>query len=91
MKTVDMIEAKTHFTSLCEEVVRTGQAAMVSERGKPLVLLMPAPAEEGSAREDILVARNQWEEAHPDAGDEPDSPDVGHTRGEPNPDPLAEA
>lgn len=91
MKTVGMVEAKTHFTSLCDEVVRTGQAAMVSKRGKPLVMVLPAPAEEDSARKDILVAWNEWEDAHPGAGDEPDFPDVRQMRGEPKPDPLADA
>lgn len=86
-----IFEAKTHFTSLCEEVVRTGQATLVSKRGKPLVLLTPAPAEATGDRDDILTAWEQWEESHPGTGDEPDFPDVREMRGEPKPNPLEES
>lgn len=91
MKSVGIFEAKTHFTSLCEEVVRTGEATMVSKRGKPLVMVVPVSDQADEVREDILAAWMEWEENHPEAGEETDFPDVRTMRGQPKPNPLAES
>jgi len=90
MKKIGIFEAKTHFTSVCDEVARTGQPTLVSKRGKPLVLVTPVPPESGSDREDILTAWSRWEESHPAGGDEPDFPDIEQLRSDPKPNPLAE-
>lgn len=86
-----IFEAKTRFTALCDEVVRTGQPTMVSKRGKPLVLVSPVPSETASDREDILSAWSRWEKAHPGGGDETDFPDVISMRSLPKPNPLTES
>jgi len=91
MKTFGIFEAKTHFTSLCDEVVRSGQPALVSKRGKPLVMVTPVPAEIVGSGHDILAAWEQWEADHPVDGEEPDFPDVRAMRGEAKPNPLDEA
>jgi antitoxin (DNA-binding transcriptional repressor) of toxin-antitoxin stability system len=90
MKTMGVFEAKTRFTALCDEVIRTGQPMMVSKRGKPLVLVAPVPSEKGADREGILSAWNRWEKSHPHGDDEPDFPDVIPMRSFPKPDPFAE-
>lgn len=91
MKTIGIFEAKTRFTALCDEVIRTGQPTMVSKRGKPLVLVTPVPAETSADREDILSAWSRWERSHPGGDDEPDFPDVSSMRSLPKPNPLAES
>ena len=88
MKSIGIFEAKTHFTAVCDEVVRTGVPTVVSKRGKPLVLVVPAPSQ--AARPDILAAWRQWEATHPEGSAEPDFPDVVRLRGAPKPDPLTE-
>lgn len=90
MRTVGIFEAKTRFTALCEEVIRSGEPTLVSKRGRPLVMVTPVPEETGPAREDILAAWTRWEETRADDLDEADFPEVGQLRGEPKPDPLAE-
>jgi antitoxin (DNA-binding transcriptional repressor) of toxin-antitoxin stability system len=91
VKTMGIFEAKTRFTALCDEVIRTGQPMMVSKRGKPLVLVTPVPSAIASDRDDILSAWSRWEEAHPGGEDEPDFPDVITLRSLPKPNPLAES
>lgn len=86
-----IFEAKTRFTALCDEVIRTGQPTMVSKRGKPLVLVTPVPSETTADREDILCAWSRWEKSHPGDEDEPDFPDVISLRSLPKPNPLAES
>lgn len=88
MKTVGIFEAKTHFTALCDEVLRTGQPTMVSKRGKPLVLVTPVLTERNSERQGILSSWLEWENDHPRDEGEPDFPDVGHLRSNPKPNPL---
>ena len=88
MKTIGIFEAKTHFTALCDEVVRTGQPTMVSKRGKPLVLVTPVPSSLATSREGIHSAWRRWQKEHGEG--EGDFPDVWELRSEPKPDPLLE-
>lgn len=88
MKTIGIFEAKTHFTALCDEVLRTGQPTMVSKRGKPLVLVTPIPPNKDGEREGILSAWMKWEKNHPSDEGEEDFPDVRKLRSSPNPNPL---
>ena len=60
MKTLGIFEAKTKFTSICEEVARTGLSTLVQKRGRPLVVISPPPAEWKSSRPDIISALKQW-------------------------------
>lgn len=60
MNTVGIFEAKTKFTALCEEVVKTGLPVMVRKRGRPMVLVTPVPAELQTDRPDILTAWREW-------------------------------
>jgi len=90
MKAVGIFEAKTHFTALCDEVVRSGEPTVVSKRGKPLVIVMPAPPETHPDRPDIFAAWSQWETDHPGEEGAPDFPDVVRHRSEPKPNPLEE-
>lgn len=85
-----IFEAKSRFTALCDEVVRTGEPTLVSKRGRPLVMVTPVPAETCAAREDILAAWTSWEKARAGDLDEADFPDVVVLRSEPQPNPLAE-
>jgi antitoxin (DNA-binding transcriptional repressor) of toxin-antitoxin stability system len=91
MKTVGIFEAKTRFTSLCEEVARTGEGALVSRRGKPLVMVVPVPERTSEGGEDILTAWKRWENSHPETHEETDFPDVRSMRGRAKPNPLAES
>ena len=91
MKSVGIFEAKTHFTAICDEVVRTGQPTLVSKRGKPLVLLTPAPDGPDSGGEGILAAWSRWEKEHPPLDDEPDFTDLRQLRSGSKPNPLAES
>lgn len=91
MKVVGIFEAKTRFTALCDEVVRTGRPALVSKRGRPLVMLSPAPTSIDQARENILTEWTQWDADHPETDSEPDFPDVRKMRGTSKANPLAEA
>ena len=88
MESVGIFEAKTHFTTLCDEVLRTGQPTLVTKRGKPLVLVTPVPSKERDEREGIFSAWMKWEKDHPDPERGPDFPDVRQFRSEPKPNPL---
>jgi antitoxin (DNA-binding transcriptional repressor) of toxin-antitoxin stability system len=88
MRRIGIFEAKTKFTALCEEVVRTGEATMVSKRGKPMVLVTPVPPSLASPREDIVSACRRWERDR--GAGEGDFPEVWELRGEPKPDPLSD-
>lgn len=80
-----------HFPQGIQHVAPGHQAALEPRPSTNTICGRNTAVPAASAREDILVAWKQWEEAHPDPGDEPDFPDVGHMRSEPKPDPLAEA
>jgi antitoxin (DNA-binding transcriptional repressor) of toxin-antitoxin stability system len=88
MKTIGIFEAKTHFTALCDEVLRTGQPTMVSKRGKPWVLVTPVSPDADGERQGILSSWMQWENDHPDGEDEPDFPDVRQLHSRPKSNPL---
>ena len=88
MKTVGIFEAKTKFTSICEQVVRTGQAVVVSKRGRPIVLVAPIPSSLQSKRPDILTAWQEWTEAK--GREEKEFPEVWKFRGRTKPNPLTE-
>ncbi|MEX1117446.1 MAG: type II toxin-antitoxin system Phd/YefM family antitoxin [Terrimicrobiaceae bacterium] len=88
MKTVGIFEAKTKFTSLCEEVVRTGQAVVVSKRGAPMVLVSPVPSNFGSNRPDILRAWREWTDVR--GPEESEFPVVWKLRGRTKNNPLTE-
>jgi prevent-host-death family protein len=60
VNTVGIFEAKTKFTALCEEVVRTGLPVVVSKRGRPMVMVTTVPAELQTGRPDILTAWKEW-------------------------------
>lgn len=77
MKTVGIFEAKTAFTALCEEVVRTGLPTMVQKRGRPLVMVSPVPPTLAAGREDILSAWKGWKSRRVEG----DFPEVWKMRG----------
>jgi prevent-host-death family protein len=87
MKSIGIFEAKTRFTALCEEVARSGEPALVSRRGKPLVVVGPVPAGLRSQGPDILTALRAWEAEYP--AEESDFPEVWLMRGEPQANPLS--
>ncbi len=49
-KTIGIFEAKTKFSELCEQVVRTGKEIVVTRRGKNVVRILPAVDEAGRDR-----------------------------------------
>jgi prevent-host-death family protein len=86
MNTVGIFEAKTKFTSLCEDVVKSGLPVMVSKRGRPIVLVTPVPAELQTDRPDIL---NAWQKWHSHAKNPQDEfPEVWKLRSRAKPSPL---
>jgi prevent-host-death family protein len=88
MEQVGIFEAKTKFTSLCEQVVRTGHSVVVSKRGHPMVMLTPVPANLQSDRSDILTAWREWNESDRARG--ADFPEVWKLRGRGKSSPLLE-
>ncbi len=84
MKSVGIFEAKTKFTALCEEVVRTNQAVVVSKCGKPMVMVSPV----SSNRPDILTAWREWTKSG--GGRKNDFPKVWNFRRGAKSNPLAE-
>lgn len=88
MNTIGIFEAKTKFTAICEEVVRTGQGVIVSKRGQPMVMVAPVPSSLQSDRPDILSAWREWTRAHGDG--ETEFPEVWKLRGPTKKNPLAE-
>lgn len=45
MKTVSVLQAKTHLSALLEEVRTSGEEVVITRRGEPIARLMPvAPA-----------------------------------------------
>lgn len=71
MKTIGIFDAKTHLPGICDEVIATGEPVTISRRGKPLVVLSPAPPAE-TAREDILSATKRWQASSPEGPDFPE-------------------
>lgn len=88
VKTLGIFEAKTRFTALCEEVVRTGRPTLIQKRGRPMVLVTPVPPELSAQRPGILAAWQRWQEAHP--RDHGEFPPVWRMRGRISENPLAE-
>lgn len=86
MNMVGIFEAKTKFTALCEEVVRTGLPVMVSKRGRPMVLLAPLPTELQTDRPDILTAWQAWQSREKKLPD--DFPEVWNLRSRAKANPL---
>lgn len=41
MKTLGIFEIKTRLSQICDEVVRTGEAVLITKRGKPYVKINP--------------------------------------------------
>jgi len=78
MKQIGIFEAKTKFTSICEEVARTGQSIVVSKRGAPLVLVTPVPVASEGQRTDILTGWRLWSERNQE--DEAEFPEVWKLR-----------
>ena len=74
MKKIGIFEAKNRFSSLCESISKGGRPVLVEKRGRPMVVISPAPPSAGQEREDILTAWRDWRKAHPDegAGDYPE-------------------
>ena len=80
-KTVGMFEAKTKFSELCEQVVRTGKEIVVTRRGKSMVRILPVvdPGQEQTAG--VLDRLRENEALHGKAGRmKQDFPDVWRTR-----------
>jgi antitoxin (DNA-binding transcriptional repressor) of toxin-antitoxin stability system len=88
VKSVGIFEAKTKFTSLCEEVLRTGRAIVVSKRGQPMVQVAPLPVGDQGERPDVLTAWQQWTDDHGEESAE--FPDVWELRGKAKRNPLHE-
>lgn len=72
MKKIGIFDAKTHLPGICDEVIATGEPVTISRRGKPLVILSPAPPVE-EERENILAATKRWRRSETDL---PDFPEV---------------
>ena len=49
MKRIGIYEAKTHLSQLCEEVAQTGEACLISKKGRPLVKIVPYNEDGGPA------------------------------------------
>jgi len=90
MKVIGIFEAKTHFTTLCDDVMRTGTPTLVSKRGKPWVMVTPVPTELSQQRQGILTSWMDWQKNHPTVDDEPDFPDVRQMRSAAKPNPFAD-
>ena len=88
MDAIGIFEAKTKFTSICEKVVRTGQAVVVSKRGRPMVMVTPIPSHLGSERPDILTAWREWKDSNGLLTG--DFPEVWKSRSGTKPNPLRE-
>jgi antitoxin (DNA-binding transcriptional repressor) of toxin-antitoxin stability system len=88
MEQVGTFETKTKFTSLCEQVVRTGHSVVVSKRGHPMVMLTPVPTNLQSDRPDILTAWREWNESGTVRG--ADFPEVWKLRARNKSNPLLE-
>jgi len=88
VNSIGIFEAKTKFTSICEEVVRTGQPVIVSKRGQPIVQVAPLPASMQSERKDVLTAWREWADEHADEG--VDFPEVWVLRSKSKSNPLKE-
>ena len=88
MKMVGIFEAKTKFTALCEEVVRTGLPTLVQKRGQPLVMVSPAPTGLSADRADILSDLKEWDANH--GRGHGDFPEVWKMRGGVSGNPLEE-
>ena len=89
MKVVGIFEAKTKFTAICEEVVRTGMPTLVQKRGRPLVVVTPVPSGIGAPREDILQEWVLWEANH--TQEREDFPEVWKMRGKVSQNPLEDS
>jgi prevent-host-death family protein len=74
MEDVGIFEAKTKFPGLCDQVVRSGSPVLVSRRGKPLVVVSPAPGR-ASTSGGILDHWREWGATHPETA-ESDFPEV---------------
>ena len=69
MREIGVLEAKTAFTSLIAEVERTGEAVLVTRRGRAAVKIVPAalsshaltPEQRRGVAEDIIA----WRDAQP--------------------------
>ena len=88
MKSIGIFEAKTKFTSICEQVVRTGLAVVVSKRGQPMVQVAPLPPDLQNDRIDILTAWQEWTDTHGE--EEADFPEVWKQRSRAKKNPLQE-
>jgi prevent-host-death family protein len=88
MNTVGIFEAKTKFTSLCEQVAKTGDSIVVSKRGHPMVVLSPVPRNLQSKRPDILKAWLAWKEKN--GTEDAEFPEVWKLRGKRKSNPLAQ-
>lgn len=65
MKTIGLFEAKTKLSEICEQVSKSGQAVVVTRRGKPLVRIDPIRDERMTIRErraDYMARHGSGEE-----------------------------
>ncbi len=74
-----LLDAKTHFSQLCDQVNSTGQALVVERRGKALVMISPLPSSPRREDDDILVAWERWTNEHPEEQEE-DFPNLSSLR-----------
>lgn len=58
MKSVGLFEAKTKFSEICDDVVRTCEPVTITRRGRPVVRIVPV--------EHILDRWMAYKERHPE-------------------------
>jgi prevent-host-death family protein len=88
MRQVGIFEAKTTFTRLCDDVVRSGDSVVISKRGRPLVVISRADGVFADGRDDILTAWEKWK--HRGTSAKGDFPEVWKMRSNRSANPLAE-
>jgi prevent-host-death family protein len=68
MREVGVLEAKTHFSAIADEVAREGSEVVVTRHGKPLVRIVPIQQHTAQSRreaaERLLALRDQIAERH---------------------------
>lgn len=91
MKAVGIFEAKTKLSGLCEEVSRTRLPLLLKRRGKPLVIISPAPPQATKNRMGIWEEWKQWAgDASEEDQNQDDFPEVWNMRLDKKESPLAE-
>ena len=66
MKTVGIFEAKTKLSEICETVAGSGEACVVTKRGRPLVRIEPIREEPSSIMARRAAYMAEYGHAEPD-------------------------